>query len=534
VALTVEDWLERARGGTGAGEVERCLDEAAALARRCYEWCAILAALEELPDVTPQKVAALADRTLECAIDSGELWGFREVATARVDLLDDMSGARRALQAGIDALRRRDTKGYEWALLAEAFAETLDDLPGARLCLAEGREVALRQRDADDLASVAGTLGKVGDRSAALAVAAEAEALLDDDSHAVWSVANAWHGLEEYAASSRVLATAMERATTAEDACILAQACYSHEDDTGTDRGLARARELAVSAEDWYEIASASKKTRRGHEAVRTALDRAAAAVEDDNTRRSIAAAYHQWLDDSETAARIGPRGVRPETLRAARRSLPGWDATPAPLFDWLRERVTPEVLDRIAEADYGTDFDDHRAALLDIVTTGLVPRNLPWHPAEVVALTRWSRGEHVYHLDRAWCCTLLCLNADELDDVAPGLVESCLAIGDPVPEYAEQLLAWICETDEDDDWPALGLYALLLLRAAQDPADERVARLISMILDIDLDQFYSWAVVIDLWNELGERILVPLRATRPDVHRLLEAVGWPVAAASI
>jgi hypothetical protein len=536
---TVFDWLDRARGCVDASEVDRCLDEAAALARRGYEWCTILAALGDLPGVAPRKVAALADQTLECAVGSGEVWGFCQVATVRADMLDDEVGARRALQAGVDTFRRRDTTAMEWAQLADGFAETLDDLPGARRCLAEGRDAALRERDADDLANIAATLNKLGDRPAAVAVAAEAEALLGDDFHAVWSVANVWHEIEP-AASIRLLTAATERVYAAGDACVLALACHSHEDGAGTDRALARGRELAVTAEDWYEIASTSRDTGRGASAVRAALDRAAAAVADDVTRQRIAAAYHGWLSDAETAARIGPRGVRPESLRVARRSLPGWHSTPAPLFDWLRARISPETLDRIAEANYGADIEDNHAALLDIVSTGLVPHRLLWHPREVIALTRWSNGENVDHVERAWCCTLLCLDGDDLENVAPGLIESCLALGGTVPEFAEQLLAWVCETDETVPapgggaaWPTLALYALLLLRAAQAPADPRVARLVSMILDSDPGQpgsLFRWSQLTDLWNELGERILVPLRPTRPDVDRVLHAVGWPVA----
>jgi hypothetical protein len=158
---------------------------------------------------------------------------------------------------------------------------------------------------------------------------------------------------------------------------------------------LARGRELAVAALDWYEIASTGRDTGRGAPAVRAALDRAAAVVGDDVTRQRIAAAYHRWLDDAETAARIGPRGVRPETLRVAQRSLPGWHGTPAPLFDWLRARITPEALDGLAAENYGADVEDNRAALLDIVTTGLVPRSLLWEPAEVLSDTAVDAGKH-------------------------------------------------------------------------------------------------------------------------------------------
>ena len=46
---TVFDWLQRAREATGAADIDRCLDEAAALARDANDWRSILAVLAELP-----------------------------------------------------------------------------------------------------------------------------------------------------------------------------------------------------------------------------------------------------------------------------------------------------------------------------------------------------------------------------------------------------------------------------------------------------------------------------------------------------
>ena len=70
---TVSDWLRQARDGGAVADAERCLDTAAALARRCHEWRAILAALYDLPAVAPQRVAGLAERTLESARRDGDV-----------------------------------------------------------------------------------------------------------------------------------------------------------------------------------------------------------------------------------------------------------------------------------------------------------------------------------------------------------------------------------------------------------------------------------------------------------------------------
>jgi hypothetical protein len=250
-------------------------------------------------------------------------------------------------------------------------------------------------------------------------------------------------------------------------------------------------------------------------------VDRAAAVVADDVWRERVATAYHRWLGDTAAADRLGPRGVAPSALRVVLRSLPGWSATPAPLFDFLRARVSTEVLAHISTADYGENEEDNLAALVDIWTTGLVPRQLPWIPHEVLALRRWAGGDDVDHVERAWCCTLLALDGEDLDSVAAGLVDSCLALG--VPSLAEHFLAWIWSTS---DWPPVsGLFALLLLRAAQDPADPRIDTLVTMIREQPPDDFfYTESVVAELWADLANRILppgvMPLRAADEDPDR--------------
>jgi hypothetical protein len=187
-------------------------------------------------------------------------------------------------------------------------------------------------------------------------------------------------------------------------------------------------------------------------------------------------------------------------------------------------------VLEQIARNDYDVAEADNVAALHDIWTTGLVPRSLPWIPREVLSLGSFARGDDVDHVERAWCCVLLALDDENLDYLAAGLVDSCLALGVPAPELAEQLLAWICQTMDAESLhgedSAAGLFALLLLRAAQDPADPRVAILASMILELEPDDFYTGSVMADQWADLATRILAPLRSGRPDIDDLLNTIA--------
>src|SRR5262249_41371336 len=149
---------------------------------------------------------------------------------------------------------------------------------------------------------------------------------------------------------------------------------------------------LARSAAEHLEIAEAAFDAGLGPDAVRAALERAEALAQGAE-RALVSSAYRQWLGDEEAARRLGPRGARPEE---------------AGLFDWLRARAGASALAHIAQADYGHGAAKHLAALQDICASGLVPRPLAWQPHEVLALTRWTRGADVDHLERALACTLL------------------------------------------------------------------------------------------------------------------------------
>src|SRR5215207_3340240 len=156
---TISDWLQRAREATDAADIDRCLDEAAALARDANDWRWVLDAVAELPAVAPQRAAGLADRALEAARRDRDVMGFCDVATIRACVLRDVAGARQALQAGVVTLQAGvhdfdfapgDAPADQWALLAEGFLDTLGDEPGARRCLDAGLETARRLRDPSD------------------------------------------------------------------------------------------------------------------------------------------------------------------------------------------------------------------------------------------------------------------------------------------------------------------------------------------------------------------------------------------------
>ena len=84
---------------------------------------------------------------------------------------------------------------------------------------------------------------------------------------------------------------------------------------------------------------------------------------------------------------------------------------SPLEMPSWLQERYEPSrdgllrqlatsmdaaLVDFIAAADYGDDFQENQAALWPIIRRIEVPCPLQWIPREVLELTRWSEpGEY-------------------------------------------------------------------------------------------------------------------------------------------
>ncbi|HVV86018.1 MAG TPA: hypothetical protein VHE35_23320, partial [Kofleriaceae bacterium] len=252
--------------------------------------------------------------------------------------------------------------------------------------------------------------------------------------------------------------------------------------------------------------------------------------------RARVAAGYQRWLGDEAAAEAIGPRGLRPEALAPGiAADLAGWACAPAALFDWLRPRVTRRMLEHIATADYGIDYDQHLAAIADLCATGLVPRRLGWNPGEVVELRRWQEGTDVDHVERALCCTLLCLASDPaLDTNGAILVESVVALGAEAMDLAAGLIAW-CDARRRAEWAAAeldeehdpwALVTLAVLAAARDPADARLPGLVALVTAHhrapELPERRARSLRPRLWEELVARHVAPHAAQVPALADLL------------
>jgi hypothetical protein len=547
---TVDDWLKHAGAASDPAEVARCLDEAAAEATACHHWRTLLRGLPDLRHVSRERVIDVADRTLQLARAEREVWGFRDVATVRAACLDDRAAARAALEAGettfrkprTDAIGRAFARGYEWVLLGRGYMETLDDGAGMRRCLETGRDMARARASADDLCSIASEWATRVDRTEGIVMLREAEGMMKKGSAEAWTFANAWHALDDATAVRRVLDGALKAATTTQAALLVAKAWASHDERGEVSRALSSAEALATTASEWLEIGELAFDARLEESRLRHAVERAEALCGDDDLRGRVSSAYAHWLHDEAAAVRVGPRGVRPEALRVRVRELGGWETCAASLFDWLRARATPQALAHIASADWGANTEKHLAVLQDICETGLVPRTLAWEPHEVLALTRWSSGEGVRHLDRALCCVLLCMAPGDFDEIVTDgiiLLESCWALGVEAGHLAELFFAWLCETEPSTNEAsdassdeAIALLLLFVMRAAAAPEDPRLPSLASRIAEhprcspSDVAQRIGGSMGAALWRDLFDRILAPLRASHSHVARLLDSLG--------
>ena len=560
MARTVHDWLKSASLATGAREADRAFEQAVASADSCHDWRAILRAVTASCLASRERIAAAASRTLAAATAEHDVWGFRDVAAAFATRLDDGHGARAALDRGLKSLLERKgdegdagqpawlasspTRGYEWEILAAGYAETLADEAGRRRCLEAGIEGARRASNADDLCAVAEAWGRSVGRERGLALLHEAEATAANGSARPWTLANAWSRLGDVESVRRVLDRAQHEARSLDDTLHVAKAWACHRRPQDTLRALARARALATTSDDWLRIAETAFDSAAGDDVVRDALARAEVLATDDEARGRVSSGYRLWLRDEVSAARVGPRGVRPGRLRRpAATRLSGWDASASDLFDGLRACATVESLRRIAGADHGNDAEQHLLALRDLCDTGLVPSRLAWVPGEVVALTRWSQGEEVDHVARALCCTLRCLVPDGAGLVVDGVIltDSCLALGRETGASAERFFAWLgssvpvgdmTDADASDRDRPIALLLLFLVRAAHAVDDERLPALARAVVSASacapepVSEQIAGSMRRALWEELVRRVLEPMRQAHPFVADVLAVLG--------
>ncbi len=475
-----------------------------------------------------------ARRCIESALfrADGEIWVYRNAAALLRQIGDEERG-RQALEMCEAAFVLRETFGYEWRLLAQGWAEDFGDDEAIVRCLARATVGA---RSVDDHCSVAdGLFNLVGDRDGAAEAMRSAEAAaLDGDAHAWWTIANTYASLGDATGTRRCLERGGRAAQTLDAHLVMAAAWDSHFAGAAeVIRCLEAARAEAKSAADWLAVAEACADFAAGASAIRACLDRALSVAEDDVDKRRIAAGLRNWLGDRAAADRVAPVGVAPAQVAKTRVPLAGWTPDAAALLDYLRPKVTPEILASIAQADYGQGVEKNLTVLRDIVETGLVPHPLNWCPLEVLQLTRWAEGVRVNHVERAFACTLLCIEATNIDtdaseaDIAI-LIDSCVALGpDALGPLVGLLVAVVegttWEEEPDEPWIA-AVFGLLLAAGAADRSDPRLGELAELVVASELlPELLTDGMRAAFWRRLADHIVADLVDAQPDSESLAE-----------
>lgn len=153
-----------------------------------------------------------------------------------------------------------------------------------------------------------------------------------------------------------------------------------------------------------------------------------------------------------------------------------------------FRGLVDEDMIREISEADYGSDAEEHLAALLKIWREGVLPDQLAWEPREVLELIRWSEPEEPGwkpgatgrrgHLMRGFACTVL-LRAirqpanrpymEGANETLVQLLDSAQALDENLWPALARLLTWqLPQLGDEDDAPFFA-FALLLV-ALLDP----------------------------------------------------------------
>ncbi|MEZ4241977.1 MAG: hypothetical protein R3F59_38665 [Myxococcota bacterium] len=515
--LTAEDLVVRASADPASAREH--LAQAAEIAAGVHELRAVLQAEAALG--ASEALWALAARTLDAA-EHDELeqsHGFVDVARILVDPLGDREGAAAALRRGEAHLGRPSdwtAPVWGWCDVARAWVELLGARADAERCLGEAEAAC---EGAHDFGIVAEARQELGDEAGARGLAERAEAVASPAE--VWTVANGWRALGDDAAADEALRGALARATLTDEAIVVARAWASHERPDEAASAVRTASELARTAGEHFDVARLCHELGQGAGAVRASLQQAGALVdaEDLSLRTEITTCWSRWLGEAWSSP-LALAGVRPSALHRLPRPLPGVAADADALFDRLRERIDEPALRRIAAADYGAELEEHLAALRQLCASGLLPPDgvLPWHPHEVLALTRWARGERVDHLGRLFATTVLALlPGAELDSIVPYLVDSALALGGELPPLAQTTLAALRWRDDPS-----ALLGLALLRMAARPDDEVVPVLLDLAAE-RMDGFLEYSSAATQWADLT-RAVAGQRAGSEAAERLL---GW-------
>ncbi len=130
--------------------------------------------------------------------------------------------------------------------------------------------------------------------------------------------------------------------------------------------------------------------------------------------------------------------------------------ANPDALLNAVRSLVDAAMLKKIAEADYGSDSEEHLMVLKSIRDGATPPVPLCWHPEEVCALTRWEtpkKDDRRGHIARLFACAILLRAALDGETEVMGLTDTMIVALESAAVLGVDFVdAYVC-------WAASGIY---------------------------------------------------------------------------
>jgi hypothetical protein len=185
--------------------------------------------------------------------------------------------------------------------------------------------------------------------------------------------------------------------------------------------------------------------------------------------------------------------------LSLVRALLPADDSAAGALLSLLRPHLDDDMLQQIADADWGMNADLNLARLRQIRDDGAVFAPMDWEPREVLSLVRWSEpadpnaGPRDDFIRAFVCAALLRTDAepenqphcDSENETLAQLVAASISLSGEFVEGATRFLAWkIAHVAIDEERPcfAFALLLLVVLRRARY-AEEEVGRLAEAVV---------------------------------------------------
>ena len=170
-------------------------------------------------------------------------------------------------------------------------------------------------------------------------------------------------------------------------------------------------------------------------------------------------------------------------------------------LLDFVRARVSPQMIHEIAMNDYGRNVDVHELEIMRQLSPSPELGMVPWHPREVLELERWREPDEgdadrpptgtPGHLKRLFACVLLLRNVafvspeDSDGDLYSGeffidisaatviqLVRSSIELGSQASRLALGFLLWVHAKQSHPHLRPFVSFAALLLEIQEDASD--------------------------------------------------------------